>query len=69
MQQKLDQELANTKRFATESNSSTRQGASNVQSEAERKMEDLAAQQKSQAEGKMTEQTEKAKKKSQGVAQ
>jgi len=66
MQQKLDQELANAKRSATESSSSARQGAGNVKSEAERKMEETAAQHKSQAEGKITEEIEKAKRKAQG---
>jgi len=66
MQQKLDQEMANAKRSATESSSSARQGASNVKTEAERKMEETAAQHKGQAEGKMTEEIEKAKRKAQG---
>lgn len=66
MQQKLDQEMANAKRSATESSSSARQGAGNVKSEAERKMEEAAAQHKGQAEGKMTEEIEKAKRKAQG---
>lgn len=66
MQQKLDQEMANAKRSATESSSSVRQGASNIKTEAERKMEETAAQHKSQAEGKMTEEIEKAKRKAQG---
>ncbi len=63
MQQKLDQEMANAKRSATESSSAARQGAGNVKSEAERKMEETAAQHKGQAEGKMTEEIEKAKRK------
>ena len=67
MQQKLDQELANAKRSATESSSSAREGVGNVKSEAERKMEDTAAQHKGQAEGKMTEEIEKAKRKAQGA--
>lgn len=67
MQQKLDQEMANAKRSATESSSSARQGAGNVKSEAERKMEETAAQHKGQAEGKMTEGIEKAKQKALGV--
>lgn len=67
MQQRLDQEMANAKRSATESSSSARQGASNVKSEAERKMEETAAQHKGQAEGKMTEEIEKAKRKAQGA--
>ncbi|MEQ1795182.1 MAG: hypothetical protein ABL970_13440 [Nitrospira sp.] len=66
MQQKLDQELANTKRSATESTSSARQSASDVKSAAEQKMNDTAAQHKSQAEGKMAEEIEKAKRKAQG---
>jgi F0F1-type ATP synthase membrane subunit b/b' len=65
MQQKLDQEMANAKRSATESSSSARQGAGNVKSEAERKLEETEAQHKSQAEGKLTEAIEKAKRKSQ----
>jgi hypothetical protein len=67
MQQRLDQEMANAKRSATESTSNVRQGAGNVKSEAERKMEETAAQHKSQAEAKMTEEIEKAKQKSQGM--
>lgn len=63
MQQKLDQEMANAKRSAAESSSAARQGAGNVKSEAERKMEETAAQHKGQAEGKMTEEIEKAKRK------
>ncbi len=63
MQQKLDQEMANAKRSATESSSAARQGAGHVKSEAERKMEETAAQHKGQAEGKMTEEIEKAKRK------
>lgn len=63
MQQKLDQEMANAKRSATESSSAARQGSGNVKSEAERKMEETAAQHKGQAEGKMTEEIEKAKRK------
>ena len=65
MQQKLDQELANTKRSATESSSSARQGAGNVKSEAEGKLEETEAQHKGQAERKMTEAIEKAKRKAQ----
>jgi F0F1-type ATP synthase membrane subunit b/b' len=67
MQQKLDQEMANAKRSASESSSAARQGAANVKSEAERKMEDTAVQHKVQAEGKMTEEIEKAKQKAQGM--
>lgn len=67
MQQKLDQELANAKRSATESSSSARQAASDKKSEAEQKMSDMAAQHKSQAEGKLTEEIEKAKRKVQGT--
>lgn len=67
MQQKLDQEMANAKRSATESSSGAKKGASNVKSEAERKMEDTAAQHKGQAEGKMAEEIEKAKRKAQGA--
>lgn len=67
MQQKLDQELANARRSASESSSSVHQGAGNVKSEAERKMEEAAAQHKSQAEGKMTEEIEKAKQKALGT--
>ena len=63
MQQKLDQEMANTKRSASESASGTRQSADDVASDAERKMEEAAIQHKSQAEAKMAEETEKAKKK------
>lgn len=63
MQQKLEQELANTKRAATESSSGASQSASDVKSAAEKKMEDTAAQHKSQAEGKMTEEIERAKRK------
>lgn len=63
MQQKLDQELANTKRSAAESTSNARQSASDVKSAAEQKMNDTAAQHKSQAEGKMAEEIEKAKRK------
>ena len=59
MQQKLDQELANTKRSATESTSKARESASDVKSAAEQKMNDTAAQHKSQAEGKMAEEIEK----------
>ncbi len=66
MQQKLDQEMSNAKRSASESSTSARQGASNMKSEAERKMEEEAAQHKSQAEGKMTEEIEKAKRKAMG---
>ena len=66
MQQKLDQEMANAKRSATESTSGARQSASDVKSTAEQKMNDTAAQHKSQAEGKMTEEIEKAKRKTQG---
>lgn len=66
MQQKLDQELANTKRSAAESTSNARQSASDVKSAAEQKMNDTAAQHKSQAEGKMAEEIEKAKRKAQG---
>ncbi|MCS6293626.1 MAG: hypothetical protein H8J66_11185 [Nitrospira sp.] len=66
MQQKLDQEMANAKRSATESSSSARQEAGNVKSEAERKLEETTAQHKGQAEGKMTEAIEKAKRKAQG---
>lgn len=66
MQQKLDQEMANAKRSASESSSNTRQGASNMKTEAERKMDDEAAQHRSQAEGKMTEEIEKAKRKAMG---
>ncbi len=66
MQQKLDQEMANAKRSASESPSNARQGASHMKSEAERKMEDEAAQHKSQAEGKMSEEIEKAKRKAMG---
>lgn len=69
MQQKLEQEMANTKRSATESSSGARQSASDVKSAAEKKMEDTAAQHKSQAEGKMTEEIEKAKRKAQGIGQ
>lgn len=67
MQQKLDQEMANAKRSATESTSSARQAASDKKSEAEQKMNDTAAQHKSQAEGKMMEEIEKAKRKAQGT--
>lgn len=67
MQQKLDQEMAKARRSANESSSSAQQGGSNVTSEAEKKMEDIANEQKSQAEGKMTEQIEKAKRKAQGM--
>jgi F0F1-type ATP synthase membrane subunit b/b' len=67
MQQKLDQEMANAKRSATESSSSARQAASDKKSEAEQKMSDMAAQHKSQAEGKMTEEIERAKRKAQGA--
>ncbi len=63
MQQKLDQEMANARRSASESSSSARQGVGNVKSEAERKMEDTTAQHKSQAEAKMAEEIEKAKQK------
>ncbi|MBU6432556.1 MAG: hypothetical protein KGS09_07480 [Nitrospirae bacterium] len=69
MQQKLEQELANTKRSATESSSGASQSASDVKSAAEKKMEDTAAQHKSQAEGKMTEEIEKAKRRAQGIGQ
>lgn len=67
VQQKLDQEMANAKRSATESSSSVRQGAGNVKSEAEWKMEETVAQHKGQAEGKMAEEIEKAKRKAQGA--
>jgi F0F1-type ATP synthase membrane subunit b/b' len=67
MQQKLDQEMANSRRSASESVSSSRQGAGNMKSEAEKKMEETAAQHKSQAESKMTEEIEKAKQKAQGM--
>jgi hypothetical protein len=69
MQQKLEQEMANTKRFATESSSGACQNASDVKSAAEWKMSETAAQHKSQAEDKMTEQIEKAKRKAQGIGQ
>lgn len=69
MQQQLEQELANTKRSATESSTGARQNASDVKSAAEKKMEDTAAQHKSQAEGKMMEEIEKAKRKAQGIGQ
>ena len=69
MQQKLEQELANTKRSATESSSGARRSSSDVKSAAEKKMEDTAAQHKSQAEGKMTEEIEKTKRKAQGIGQ
>ena len=69
MQQKLEQELANTKRAATESSSAARQSASNVKSAAERKLEETAAQHKSQTEGKLTEEIEKKKRKAQGIEQ
>ena len=65
MQQRLDQELANTKRSASESVVGTRQGANSAKAEAERKMEETASQHRSQAEGKMTEEIEKAKQKTQ----
>ncbi|MFO0705801.1 MAG: hypothetical protein U0412_03015 [Nitrospira sp.] len=67
MQQKLDQEMANAKRSASDAASGAKQGAGSVKSEAERKMEETAAQHKSQAEGKMTEEIEKAKQKAQGT--
>lgn len=63
MQQKLEQEMSNAKRSAGESTSSARQGAGSMKSEAEKKMEETAAQHKSQAEGKMTEEIEKVKQK------
>ena len=44
MQQKLDQELANTKRSASESASGTGKSAGDVSSDAERKVEDLTIQ-------------------------
>lgn len=69
MQQKLEQELANTKRAATESSSSARQSAIDVKSAAERKLEETAAQHKSQTEGKLTEEIEKKKRKAQGIEQ
>ena len=47
MQQKLEQELANTKRSATESSSGARQSASDVKSVAEKNMEDTPAQEPS----------------------
>ena len=67
MQQKLDQEMTNARRSASESSSSAQQSVGNVKSEAEKKMEDAAAQHRSQAEGKMTEGIEKAKQKAQGM--
>lgn len=69
MQQKLEQEMANTKRSATESFSGARQSASDVKSAAEKKMEDTAAQHKSHAEGKMTKEIEQAKRKALGIGQ
>lgn len=67
MQQKLDQEMANSQRSATESTTSARQAASGKKSEAEQKMNDMAAQHKSQADSKMAEEIEKAKRKAQGA--
>lgn len=67
MQQKLEQEMSNAKRSASESSSSARQSGGSMKSEAEKKMEDTAAQHKSQAEGKMNEEIEKAKQKAQGM--
>lgn len=67
MQQKLDQEMTNSKRSATESTSNARQEASDKKSEAEQKMNDMAAQHKSQADSKLTEEIEKAKRKAQGA--
>jgi len=64
--QSLGNESSDAKRSATESSSSARQRAGNVKSEAERKMEETAAQHKGQAEGKMTEEIKKAKRKAQG---
>lgn len=69
MQQKLEQEMATTKRSATESSSSARQNASDVKSVAEQRMSETAAQHKSQAESKMTEEIEKARRKAQGIGQ
>jgi F0F1-type ATP synthase membrane subunit b/b' len=67
MQQRLDQEMANARRSASESSPSAKQHADGMKSEAEKKMEDTATQHKSQAEGKMTEEIEKAKQKAQGM--
>jgi hypothetical protein len=61
----LGNESSDAKRPATESSSSARQGAGNVKSEAERKMEETAAQHKGQADGNTTEEIEKAKRKAQ----
>ncbi len=67
MQQKLDQEMANARRAASESSSSTRRNANDVTTDAERKMDDLATQHKSQAERTLAEEIEKSKKKPQGM--
>ncbi len=69
MQQRLEQEMTNTKRSAADSSASAGQNAPNMKSEAEKKMEDTARQHKSQAEGQMTEEIEKAKRKAQGMGQ
>lgn len=69
MQQRLEQEMAATKRSATDSTSSARQAASDKKSEAEQKMNETAAQHKSQADNKLTEEIEKAKRKAQGLGQ
>lgn len=55
MQANPGQEMANARPSASESSSSARQGAGNVKSEAERKMEEATAQPESQIKVKMTE--------------
>jgi hypothetical protein len=67
MQQRLEQEMSQTKRATSETAAGTRQRSGEMKSEAEKKMEDTAGQHKSQAEGKMTEEIEKAKRKAQGL--
>ncbi|HLZ34269.1 MAG TPA: hypothetical protein VKP13_09635 [Nitrospira sp.] len=67
MQQRLEQEMTQTKRAAGESAAGASQSSKEMKSEAEKKMEDTAGLHKSQAEGKMTEEIEKAKRKAQGL--
>jgi hypothetical protein len=67
MQQRLEQEMSQTKRATSESAAGARRSSQEMESEAEKKMEDTARQHRSQAEGKMTEEIEKAKRKAQGL--
>jgi hypothetical protein len=69
MQQRLEQEMAESKRAAGESATGARQRSGEMKSEAEKKLEDTASQQKSQAEGKMAEEIEKAKRSARGLGE